>query len=684
MKTRRVTSRIVLTFAVLVSAACACAPTSTPAPTVQPNVIPTELPQLTTAKYLELAIDSLADSKDGLALAYLDQALASQPDWTDGHLYRGIVLAASRQSDEAMSDFNRVITQQPDRADAYYLRAWAQYAFASQQDLARARAGALTDISKTLELSPTLADARALQAFLDFSDAAQLFQSDRTKATEQMLAAQSVLKAARDTEPGAGDAFLMITDYLVPQVLAANKQDLKPQLEEAHTEQQQAPDDFAPYFKGGVIHLLLVPEGHFPLRPDAAPDLIKAMELGHARVQELATPAASPLEVSRLVSLRGNLSIPFSIMDSSGYSGMPESYAKDPNYPKFVEIGQTYGEDRELFLDLFWDRPLVFSVDVSPDGKTIASLSNNAPTYLTLWDASIGKKLREINFEDAGLIAPRGSVDFSPDGKQILVAYHDPKVRLIDAQTGKNIQTLVHPDAVDIASFSPDGNHVLTVDFPDRYSTGVIRIWDTKTGKETMKLDPESGTIVMSAVFSPDGQRVIGGGDPVQVWEAATGKRVSSYPGYNLVWEAQPGKDVPLFPAPSDASGYYLSIVNLLQVSADGSLIALPGSNPRIVDAKTGEVVQKLTGHRDGVRAMAFSPDGSRVATASWDGTARIWDVKSGVQRVQTGHIGSVASVAFSPDGRQLITGGSDGAVRVWDTETGQELWNALAVPPLL
>ncbi len=732
MKTRRVISRIVLTFVVLVAAACANPPTSTPAATVQPTVIPTELPQpattatpfipstavpaippkLTaaptvsaesaTAKYRELAIASLAESKDGLALAYLDQALALRPDWMDGYLYRGIVLAAARQKDEAWLDFNKVITQQPERADAYYLRAWERSTFASQQESTRALVEARTDMSKTLELSPTLADARALQATLDFVDGAQLLQSDRAKATKQMLAAQSALKTIAETEPGAADAYLMTIDYLVPQVLATDKAALKAQLEEAHTRQQRSPDDYAAYFHGGVAHLASA-SGQY------APDLNKAMELGHARIKELAAADASPLEVSRLVSLRSLLMLPFLIMDRTGYNGFPESYAHDTNYPKYVEMIQTYGEQRALFLDLFCDRPLVYSVDVSPDGKTIATLSENDPTFLNLWDASTGKKLREIKLEDTGYLAPKGSIDFSPDGKKIVAAYHGPNVPLIDVATGKTILTLAHTDSittsspgpggdvpfslsggdtkessaavVDIVRFSPDGSRIVTVD-----SNGTIHIWDATTGKKTRDLDPTSdnGAIVWTAAFSPDSQNVIGGGPKVQVWDATSGKRLWSLPGYEQSWESTMGKDSPLFPAPSDELAYYVSIPNLFDVSADGSLIALSGSDPRIIDARTGEVVQKLTGHRDGVRAVAFSPDDSRVATASWDGTARIWDVKTGKQQVLTGHIGSVASVAFSPDGRRLITGGSDGAVRVWDAETGQELWNGLTIPLLL
>jgi WD40 repeat protein len=82
-----------------------------------------------------------------------------------------------------------------------------------------------------------------------------------------------------------------------------------------------------------------------------------------------------------------------------------------------------------------------------------------------------------------------------------------------------------------------------------------------------------------------------------------------------------------------------------------------------------------LKGHRGGIRCVAFSPVGSRIASASLDGTAVVWDTASG-QPVLTikGHAGSVSGVAFSPDGKRLATASSDRTVKVWDAGTGTEL----------
>jgi tRNA A-37 threonylcarbamoyl transferase component Bud32 len=82
-----------------------------------------------------------------------------------------------------------------------------------------------------------------------------------------------------------------------------------------------------------------------------------------------------------------------------------------------------------------------------------------------------------------------------------------------------------------------------------------------------------------------------------------------------------------------------------------------------------------LKGHTHPVSGVAFSPDGRRIASGSWDGTVKVWEALTGQQLLTLqGHTGAVISVAFSPDGRRLASGNGDGPVKVWDTSTGQGL----------
>jgi WD40 repeat protein/serine/threonine protein kinase len=84
--------------------------------------------------------------------------------------------------------------------------------------------------------------------------------------------------------------------------------------------------------------------------------------------------------------------------------------------------------------------------------------------------------------------------------------------------------------------------------------------------------------------------------------------------------------------------------------------------------------VRTFKGHTKGVRGVAFSPDGRRLASGSSDGTVKVWDYATGQELpAPKGHPDSVNCVAFSPDGRRLASGSSDGTVKVWDYATGQE-----------
>jgi WD40 repeat protein len=80
-----------------------------------------------------------------------------------------------------------------------------------------------------------------------------------------------------------------------------------------------------------------------------------------------------------------------------------------------------------------------------------------------------------------------------------------------------------------------------------------------------------------------------------------------------------------------------------------------------------------LEGHQDEVMALAFSPDGSQLASASLDGTIRLWSLPGGeLERELTGHEAGVLTLDYSGDGETLVSGGYDRTARLWDVASGE------------
>jgi WD40 repeat protein len=249
----------------------------------------------------------------------------------------------------------------------------------------------------------------------------------------------------------------------------------------------------------------------------------------------------------------------------------------------------------------------------------------------------------------AGLRVVRGHADgvwtvaWSPDGGRLLTGAEDRTARVWDAWHGRQLAVLQghHEGLLDVA-WSPDGRRVATV-ARDR----TLRLWAAADGAPLLTVPHE--TRLRALAWSPDGSTIACAGEDgtVSLRDAGDGGLLGVLRGHDN-W------------------------VRALAWSPDGSLLAT-GSDDRAVrvwDPAAGAVRQVVRGHAGGIRSVAWAADG-RLATASVDGTARVWGPQRGEVVVLRGHEDVVRRVAWEPGGRRLATASEDRTVRLWDPWRG-------------
>ncbi|MCC6143941.1 MAG: serine/threonine protein kinase [Candidatus Hydrogenedentes bacterium] len=295
----------------------------------------------------------------------------------------------------------------------------------------------------------------------------------------------------------------------------------------------------------------------------------------------------------------------------------------------------------------------------SPDGKTLASSGCDATARL--WDVATWSLRHTLKGHLKKVLDTR----FSPDGST-LATFSERTVRFWDVQSGAERPTWIQCDQnIRHIFFHPDGRHFLTLE-----AEGRLTQWDLLAPWKGVFL--EGHTSEVNAVrFSPDGQFLA----------SSAGHWLSGGDSRVLIWELS-GDGRPLSERPVRVLQGDGRWINQLAFHPDGLRLSGADAECKVEtwNWQTGDRLQDLDLpiYTSGARCVAYSPDGSRLATAGWgDGTpelARVdlWDSGTGQNlRVLSGPTRIVDSIAFHPDGQWLAAGCRDGNAYVWDVNTG-------------
>jgi RNA polymerase sigma factor (sigma-70 family) len=289
------------------------------------------------------------------------------------------------------------------------------------------------------------------------------------------------------------------------------------------------------------------------------------------------------------------------------------------------------------------------SILFSRNGKTLIT---GGGEKVVLWDVASGAELRRLQAPGDRITA----LALSPYGKRLAWGGQE-KVRLCDLDTGQELSALAGQSVLSLA-FAPDGQTLVLASGDRRASE--TRLWDTATGQEHRRITGHAGGFDLAA-YTPDGRYLVLAsteGRKVLLADGGTGSPIRTYqpPG----WE---GRAIALAP-----SGQALAFAG--HQEGGGGL-----AGPRLLDLATGRGLRKFVGHEQSVWALAFTPDGKTLASASYDQTVRLWEVATGREKgkFRTGP-GWPQGLAFDPDGKVLAAVRRDSAIQLWDVATGRAL----------
>ena len=312
------------------------------------------------------------------------------------------------------------------------------------------------------------------------------------------------------------------------------------------------------------------------------------------------------------------------------------------------------------------------SIKFSPDGQTLAAGYWSGDIHLR----DVQDLKLQTTFRCEGLDMVR-SIDFSPCGNKLAATSYDKIVRVwnLEKLDAPPTELTGHQAVLYALAFSPKGDLLVSAD-----ANGVLGVWNVEHNYKLQMFTEETDWI-WSIAFSPDGKSLVSTHyeEKTRLWDIESGEQITElsmihpqdtakYKGDNqqiqkrLKW--------------LEEGSVYKATPKLIAFSPDGTLIAGGVFRElRLWDAVTYEILMVMCLPQGCMRAEAltFSPCGKYlVSGASWQGTdkvsIRLWNIATG-ENIATfwSHSSDIQSLAFSPDGTLLASGSFDGTILLWD-----------------